>query len=207
VSAAKKNYRLAVDVQSREGHSDLLYVVNENFAWRQLQQLEGLCAGFTALDEIDEIAVDYFRQGLFSFSEMTPLAPNAPGRSNPFERLVEKYVNLAMSSAGATVYAFGSRFGPRKGKDRIFGFSPQLGVCNIHRNQGSVAQFQADEGVFRDGMLVLHLPEKKRWIAISVAFQSQAIHTDDRTGRRLAAVAAGASGGQEIFPVKKKRRT
>lgn len=199
VTAAKKNYRLAVNVQSQQPPSEVLFFVDENFDWKQLQQLKGLSAGFTALDEKDDIALDYVRSGLFDTSAMKPLPPNVPGKDNDLEDLVEKYVNLAIASSGAMVYSFGSRFGPQKAKDKTFGFSPQLGVHDIHMNQGNSAKFQNDDGVFQDGALLVNLPKKDQWIAIFLAFQSQSIHTDDRTGHRLEAAAATA-GGPPVIP-------
>lgn len=200
VTAAKKNYRLAVNVQSLQAPSEVLFFVNENFRSKILQELKGLAGGFTALDEKDEIAVDYVRSGLFDTTAMKPLPPNVPGKDNDLEDLMEKYVNLAMSNPGAMVYAFGSRFGPQKGKDKYFGFSPQLGVHDIHMNQGNSAKFRNDDGVFRDGALLINLPKKDQWIAIFLAFQSQSFQTDDRTGHRLAAAAAAVSGEEAAVP-------
>lgn len=203
LTAARKNYRLPINVQSRQAPSEVLFFVNENFEWRLLRDLKGLSAGFTSLDQRDEIAVDYLRSGLFDVSAMKPLLPNLPGRENELERLVEKYVNLAITSAGARIYAFGKRFGPQKGKDKSFGFSPRLGMHDIHMNQGNSTGFPDDDGVFQDGALLLNLPQKDQWIAIFLAFQSQSFHTDDRTGHRLT-TAAAASGSQSVFPVKRK---
>ena len=42
-----------------------------------------------------------------------------------------------------------------------------------------------DDGVWQDGGLILHFPSTDQWVAIFLAFQSQAWHTDDRTGHRL----------------------
>jgi hypothetical protein len=39
--------------------------------------------------------------------------------------------------------------------------------------------------VWQDGGLLLHLTAESRWIAIFLAFQSQAWHTDDTTGHAL----------------------
>jgi len=99
-----------------------------------------------------------------------------------------------MTKPGAMIYAFGARFGPEKGKDTQFGFSPELGVHDIHMNQGNSAAFQKDDGVFQDGALLINLPQGNQWIALFLAFQSQSFHTDDRTGHRLAAAAATATG-------------
>jgi uncharacterized protein YukJ len=93
------------------------------------------------------------------------------------------------------MYVFGSRFGPQKGKDPTFKFSPQLGVHDVHMNQGNSKKFAKDDGVFQDGALLINLPQKDQWIAIFLAFQSQSFRTDDRTGHRLAAAAAVSGAG------------
>jgi uncharacterized protein YukJ len=195
VTAAKKHYRVAVNVQSQQAPSEVLYFADENFAWTSIPELKSLSAGFTLLDERDAIAIDFVRSGLFDTKAMKPLPPNVPGENNDLEDLVEKYVNLAISSPGAMIYAFGSRFGPEKGKDPSFGFTPQLGVHDIHMNQGNSKEFAKDDGVFQDGALLIQLPKKDQWVAIFLAFQSQSFHTDDHTGHRVAAAAAAAGGG------------
>ena len=83
------------------------------------------------------------------------------------------------------MYAFGERWGPETGvKDKVFGFQPGNGVHDIHMNQGNSARFRGDDGVWQDGGLLIHLGD--RWIGIFLAFQSQAWHTDDKTGHTIA---------------------
>ena len=52
-------------------------------------------------------------------------------------------------------------------------------------NQGNSGPFAADDGAWQDGGLMLHFPAQNQWVAILLAFQSQAWHTDDRTGHTL----------------------
>jgi uncharacterized protein YukJ len=181
VTAARKNYRVGLTLPSQ--HGEVLYRVDEQFDAIELEELQGLREGFTSLDEKDDIALDYFRSGWFDVSAMQERKDLAV--------VAEAYVDLAISTAGATVYALGNRVGPHRGKDRDFGFSPQLGMHDLHMNQGNAAPYRAEDGIYRDGALLIHLP--KRWVAIFVAFRSQAIQTDDRTGHRMAAMAAGAA--------------
>jgi len=192
VKASKKNFRVAVNVQSKESPSEVLFFVDENFEPPHADELKSLSGDFTPLGKKDEIAIDYVRSGLFDTSKMEALPANVPGKDNDLEDLVDKYVALAMAKPGAMIYAFGSRFGPQKGKDKEFGFSPELGVHDIHMNQGNSAGFLKDDGVFQDGALLINLPQGDQWIAIFLAFQSQSFQTDDRTGHRLAAAAATA---------------
>jgi uncharacterized protein YukJ len=189
VKASGKNYRVAVNVQSQQPPSEVLYLVDENFHPPHAQDLKSLSGTFTLLAKNDDIAIDYVRSRLFDTTKMKPLPANLPGKNNDLEDLVDKYVTLAMTKPGAMLYAFGARFGPQSGKDREFGFSPQLGVHDIHMNQGNTGRFVSDDGVFQDGALFINLPQGDQWIALFLAFQSQSFHTDDRTGHKLATAA------------------
>ena len=60
-------------------------------------------------------------------------------------------------------------------------------------NQGNDAKFAGDDGPWQDGGLLLSFPQPDRslrWVAVFLAFQSQALHTDDITGHTLPAPAA-----------------
>jgi len=52
-------------------------------------------------------------------------------------------------------------------------------------NQGNSGRFAEDDGVWQDGGLLLQFPDTGQWVAIFLAFQSQAWHTDDSTGHSL----------------------
>ena len=69
--------------------------------------------------------------------------------------------------------------------DKIFGFRPGNGVHDIHMNQGNSGRFRDDDGVWQDGGLLFQFPGEDRWVAIFLAFQSQAWHTDDTTGHAI----------------------
>ena len=96
----------------------------------------------------------------------------------------------AVADENALVYAFGERWGPEAGvKDKYFGFLPGNGIHDIHMNQGNSGRFTGDDGVFQDGGLLVHFPDQHEWTAMFLKFQSQAWHTDDRTGHTIAAPA------------------
>jgi hypothetical protein len=48
-----------------------------------------------------------------------------------------------------------------------------------------VPPFVGDDGVWQDGGLVLQFSSTRQWVAIFLAFQSQAWHTDDKTGHTI----------------------
>jgi hypothetical protein len=52
-------------------------------------------------------------------------------------------------------------------------------------NQGNVPRFAGDDGVWQDGALMVHFPASQQWVAVFLAFQSQAWHTDDQTGHAI----------------------
>ena len=80
------------------------------------------------------------------------------------------------------LYAFGQRWGPESREpDKIFGFPPGNGVHDIHMNQGNSGQFRTTTASGRTAACCCTSPPDQ-WVAIFLAFQSQAWHTDDRTG-------------------------
>ena len=69
-------------------------------------------------------------------------------------------------------------------------------------NQGNVGKFISDDGVWQDGGLLFHFPERDQWVGIFLAFQSQAWHTDDRTGHTIPGGGAIADGSVRIVAAK-----
>ena len=129
--------------------------------------------------------LDFIRGNLFDRGAMRPLPSDVSGPDNDLSDFLDHYVERAIADPGALVYAFGERWGPESGKkDKVFGFKPGNGVHDIHMNQGNVARFRGDDGVWQDGGLLLRL--NGRWVSIFLAFQSQAWHTDDITGHAIA---------------------
>ena len=63
MQAAARHYRIAMNVQSQQAPSQVLFFADENFEWDHLQELKGLGADFTALDERDGLAIDMFGRG------------------------------------------------------------------------------------------------------------------------------------------------
>jgi hypothetical protein len=132
------------------------------------------------------VALDFIRGNLFDRQAMRVLPATAPGPDNDLADKLAHYVSRAAADPAARAYAFGQRWGPEEGvPDKIFGFSPGNGVHDVHMNQGNTGHFRSDDGVWQDGGLLLHYPGQDQWVAIFLAFQSQAWHTDDQTGHAL----------------------
>ena len=184
------HYRIAVNVQSQQSPSELLYVLDDDLRHPVTAALAGLAPGWHPLaSRPGEASLDYIRANLFDPARMRPLPPDAPGPDHDLADLLDHYVARAIADGSGTVHAFGQRWGPEAQKaDKVFGFRPGNGVHDIHMNQGNSARFQHDDGVWQDGALLIHYPAESRWVGIFLAFQSQAWHTDDATGHAIGGV-------------------
>src|SRR4051794_5918154 len=184
VSGGGTTFRIAVNVMSQEKPSDLLFLVDDRFEHPVLDDLAAVKDGFSPIaSKPGSIALDFIRANLFDRSDMRTLPPNLPGPDNDLSDRVDHFAQRALQDANARVFAFGQRWGPEKGKpDTAFNFEPGNGVHDIHMNQGNSAGFKGDDGVWQDGALLFHFTAPEQWVAIFLAFQSQAWHTDDVHG-------------------------
>jgi uncharacterized protein YukJ len=185
---ADTHYRVAVNVQSQQGPSDLLYAAIEDFRHPLTASLPEVGRGWAPLpSRPGGIALDFIRGNLFDPALLRPLPPELPGPDNDLADLLDHYVERAISDPAAGLYAFGQCWGPERGMpDEVFGFQPGNGVHDLHMNQGNVGRFRGEDGVWQDGGLFLRFPGESRWVAVFLAFQSQAWHTDDVTGHAIA---------------------
>ena len=181
------SYRVAVNVESQQWPSELLFLVLEDFRHPLTDALPAAGSGWTPLASGPGGSnLDYIRANVFDPSAMRLLPPDVTGPDNDLADLLDHYVRRAMGDRQAVAYLFGERFGPEPTTpDKVFGFRPGNGVHDVHLNQGNSPRFQRDDGVWQDGGLLLHFLAESRWVAIFLAFQSQAWHTDDTTGHAL----------------------
>ncbi|WIM98344.1 DUF2278 family protein [Actinoplanes oblitus] len=185
--AAGVDYRAAVNVRSQQSPPELLYLAVDAFAHPVLDLLRTLPDGFTELESHPGgPALDYIRGNLFQRQDMRPVPTAEPGPENDLGDFIDHYVRRALDDPEARAYLFGQAWGPEPKADKVFHFSPGNGVHDIHMNQGNEGRFSGDDGVYQDGGLLLSFGDA--WVAIFLAFQSQAWHTDDITGHRLPAV-------------------
>ena len=163
-----------------------------------------MAEGFTLLPkEPGTAALDFIRGNLFNRLDMRLLPSSLPGADNDLSDRLAHYVDRAQAEPGAIIYAFGERWGPERGKpDKIFRFEPGNGVHDIHMNQGNDPSHRGEDGVWQDGGLILRFPATDQWVAIFLAFQSQAWHTDDVTGH----TAAGADPGSRADAASERAR-
>jgi uncharacterized protein YukJ len=192
------DYRIAINVQSGDG-SEVAYAVVPRFEHPMLEQPKALPPGMHDLDSRPGgAALDYIRGNLLQPTDMAPLPLQAPGPDNDLNEKLDHYVQRAMADDQAVLYAFGEPWGPEPTrKDKFFGFLPGRGIHDIHMNQGNPPppagkqQWFNDNGPWQDGGLVFEFPRQGEWVAVFLKFQSQAWHTDDRTGHPLDLVGGG----------------
>jgi uncharacterized protein YukJ len=186
VEAGSQRWRVAVNVKSQVKPSEVLYLGRVDLPASLTRKLSQLKSGFSALKSAaGGLAQDFVRGGMVKRSDMVALPPDKPGTYNDLREMVDNAVGLSIADPDSSIYAFGQKWGPEKKKDKYFHFKPGQGVHDIHMNQGNVARFRKDDGVWQDGCLMFHLPKKGEWRAIFLAFRSQSFKTDDKTGHPL----------------------
>ena len=138
------DFRIAVNVKSKQSPSELLYLIEENYAHPLVDDLKELPAGFTTIDRVPGgQALDYIRGNLFAPDKMIALPFDVPGPDNDLNEKIDYHVQRALAEEDAMIYAFGERWGPEpNARDKYFGFKPGNGIHDIHMNQGSVEEFQ-----------------------------------------------------------------
>ncbi len=195
------DYRIAVNVKSSDPKvtskaAELLFLVDEHFTHQVTQELPNLPEGFTPLErEPGGLALDYIRSNLFKRQDMQTLPFDLPGEDNDLNEKLDTFIKRALNDSTVDLYAFGSRFGPEKGeRDKVFKFDTGNGIHNIHMNQGNPkGNHDGDNGVYQDGALFIHFTQTNRWVAIFLAFQSQAWHTNDKTGHPETGIDLGSA--------------
>lgn len=170
-----EEFRASINVKSLSEISELVFWFIPNFHFQHsiVDKLRDLERGFQQIPSRGgDIALDYIRGNLMNFREGRILPHDLPEERDD----IIDYVMPELQSAierNATVYLFGEPYDDMKG------------IHNVHMNQGSVAQFARYNGVWQDGGIIIHFADENRFDAIFLAFASQAIHTDERTGNAL----------------------
>jgi uncharacterized protein YukJ len=173
-------YRIAVNVRSDLNPPDLQFYLDDNYQHPILDAIKALPTGFTLLPpKPDTAALDFIRGNLFDFNDLRIVPATGSTSGNDLNDIFDVHVKEAMSTKGALIYAFGSKWAPEKTPDEYFGFIPGQGIHDIHMNQGNTGSFAKDNGVYSDGALLIFYPDENRWAAMFSKFQSQVVHTSD----------------------------
>ena len=180
VEASGRRFRVPVNVRSRLSPSELVYFVDQDFQHPLTSSLLTLPRGYTRLPEAERKGLDYIRSNLFDLERVIALPHDLPGQDNDLQDILSSHIRAAMNAGErATIYVFGEPFPSQGGEDSI------EGMHDIHMNQGNHQDFQEDDGVFHDGGLIFDFPDRQRFVAVFLAFQSQSLHTDDETGHAI----------------------
>ena len=176
---ADTNYRIAINVQSVDG-SNVLAHYDPGFTKPTKRNLASLAAGrkgFTALPTgPNGKGLDYLRDDLFPIAATTPIPPDGQGVT--LRNLLDAQIKRAKADRGAVVIAFGEFFRDH-GRDSTFGFSPELGVHDIHMMQGNRGSFADDNRINGDGALFIRFSDGET-VALFVRFTTQSTKTDNR---------------------------
>ncbi|MFD8996137.1 DUF2278 family protein [Streptomyces abikoensis] len=216
---AGTRYQVPVNVLSDTAPSQLLFLADDDFRHPVTDLLPPAGSGWHPLpSHAGTGALDYVRGNLFDPTRMRVLPPDVQGVDNDLEDFLEHYTDRAIADPTVAVYAFGQGFGRVSLLRRLVRFMARghnhqgPGVHDIHMNQGNGVKHRPDDGVWQDGGLLFHFSAEHRWVAIFLAFQSQAWHTDDQTGHsigppsppgeheaavRIVAARVGASAGPD----------
>ncbi|OOM78718.1 YukJ family protein [Clostridium sp. BL-8] len=172
-------YRIAINVKSEEYPSEVLYFINEDFKWKNIDKFLKLKSGFTEIQSNSlNMALDYIRGDLFESSKMIPLASRVTGPDNDLNEKIDFYIKKAIGTE-SVIYAYGEKWGPENKSDKYFKFEPGNGIHDIHMNQGSTDNWKKDNGIWQDGGILIYFEKTNRWVGIFLAFQSQSWCTCD----------------------------
>jgi uncharacterized protein YukJ len=178
---ADRDYRIAVNVLSVDG-SEVLAYFDSNFTAPTKLDLTNRAAGVAGFNALrigpDGQGLDYLRDNLFPIDKMAAIPLEGAGVT--LANLLDAQIERAKADDQAVVLACGEFF-QDQGSDHTFGFSPELGVHDIHMMQGNSGSFADDNRVNGDGALFIRYTGGET-IALFVRFTSQNTTTDDQTG-------------------------
>ena len=176
---ADQNYRIAVNVRSVDG-SDVVAHYDPDFTKPTKRDLASLAAGKKGLTALPTgpggAGLDYLRDDLFLIGAMAPIPPDGQGVT--LRNLLDGQVERAKADRDAVVIAFGEFFRD-PARDPTFGFSPELGVHDIHMMQGNEGSFADDNRINGDGALFIRFAGGET-VALFVRFDTLSTTTDDR---------------------------
>jgi uncharacterized protein YukJ len=153
-------------LEAHDEDSWLVYWINNNLDHAYLRGLLDLDLGFHRLR--GQSGLDYLRrEDMFDFQTGMVLPHDQPGKNNDILDELEPILDKGIAH-NARIYLFGSQFDDRRG------------IHNVHMNQGSLPNYQ--NNVYRDGGFFLYFEEDDHWEGVFLAFASQRVPTNDRTG-------------------------
>lgn len=158
---------------------NVVYLTDDNFTHPITAKLKAanLPAGFTEIPEAPGgLALDYVRANLVDLSKMKVLT-NANSTFTDLSELLSSYIRRVKLVPDAVMYVFGSKF-PLPGQaenqgSNPFHLSPNIGLHDVHMNQGSVGSHAGSNAPWQDGGLLIHFPADDTWATVFLAFETQ----------------------------------
>lgn len=183
VDCAGQSFWFTINVRflpkSGQPSDNIVYLTNDNFTHPITSKLKAarLPWGFTTIPEQpDGLALDYVRANLLDLSQMKSLT-NADATVTDLSELLASYIRRVQNAPDAEMYVFGSKF-PLPGQaenqgSNPFHLSPNIGLHDVHLNQGSVGSHAGSNAPWQDGALFVHFPADDTWAAVFLAFETQ----------------------------------
>jgi uncharacterized protein YukJ len=177
-------WRVAVNVRSDDGSNDQAVAIDPMVGHPILDKLSGVAIGYTPLpDHTSGLALDFVREPLFEASQLEVLPPFGEDGAG-LEDILTKLTQAALDTAqaGTNVFVWGSKFevGNRPVQaDTIY--HNQVGIHDVHMNQGNPPPHEADNGSYQDGGIIFHFAEPERFVGFFMKFQSQVGKDDNGT--------------------------
>lgn len=184
LGAGHERFRVAINTRSGSSQgrtSELLFFADDDFRHPVTRELSTVPDGSLPVESRPHgLALDYQRGGLVERRYMRKIPPSVPGPRNDLVDELDYRVGRALADPTIRLHAYGTRWGPEPEiPDQDFGFVPGNGIHDVHMNQGNRDEHWHDNAIWSDGGLIFHEPDRDRWCAIFLAFQSQSWHTDD----------------------------
>jgi uncharacterized protein YukJ len=180
---AGQDYRIAVNVQSDDG-SIVVALWDPAFTAPTKLNLPARAAGAPGFTPLATgpggQGLDYLRDNLFALSQMAPIPDEGAGVT--LQNLLDGQIERAKADTGTIVMACGQFFSDGAGsQDATFGFTPALGVHDIHMMQGNGAPHASDNMINGDGALFIRFSSGET-VALFVRFATQSLTTDNTSG-------------------------
>ncbi|MDB5390437.1 MAG: Metallophosphoesterase [Planctomycetaceae bacterium] len=171
---AGQKYDVAVNILSQD-NSEVLYRVVSHFTPARATELLALSFGAHPIGSNDPngFGLDFVRQNLVTRDQMTLLPIDPDNMENDLHNSVADFVQSVINDTRARMFAFGSQF-HNPGRSPFWDVTPDLGIHEIHMNQGNPQGNHSNEnGTYQDGALLAFFPSTGLWSAVFLAFQSQ----------------------------------
>lgn len=173
-----KFYQVNIDIQSNSNSANVCMLCIDDYQNDIIRNFSNIGSGFTSISSIkDGLALDYLRQNLFpkeKLFENSPLsADNITEVLNPY---LENHKNIIV---------FGTQYGPNYNDKNHYGTMrsiqlnrPNIGIDDIHLNQGSSGKHVESNGIYQDGALFVENINNS-YTAFFFAFTEQCSQTDE----------------------------